>query len=154
MDTSPDSLQQFAELVINAAKSGQWAMLAALGLVAVVWAVRKWGAPKLPFLATPEGGAVLNLATGFSGALLTALLGGTPFTWGLAWASLQVSILAAGGWSLFKSLLLPLLLKVPFLANLFARGDAATAITEAKKAALAAAVVAKPPKSTDVANGP
>ncbi len=151
---SPENLGQFAELVIKAAQGGQWQMLAALALVAAVWGARKWGAPSLPFLGTPEGGAVLNIATGFSGALLTAAIGGTPITWALVWASFQVSVLAAGGWSLFKSLLLPLLLKIPFLANLFARGDAKAAITEAEKAGLAAAVVAKPPTSTDIANGP
>lgn len=151
---TPDNLADFAGLVLKAAQSGQWPMVAALALVAVVWAIRKWGTPAIPFLGTPEGGAVLNLATGFSGALLTALMSGTPFTWSLAWASLQVSILAAGGWSLFKSLLWPLLLKVPFIAGLFARGAAAAVVTEAQKKGLAAAVVAKPPTSTDIANGP
>lgn len=151
---SPENLGEFVALVLQAAQGGQWPMVAALALVAVVWAARKWGAPQVPFLGTPEGGAILNIATGFAGAFLTALMGGTPFTWGLLWASLQVSLLAAGGWAMLKSLVWPLLLRVPFIANLFSRGDAAVVVTDAQKAGLAAAVVAKPPKPTDIANGP
>lgn len=99
---------------------------------------------------------MLNLATGFSGAFLTALVAGTPFTWGLVWASFNVSLLASGGWGFLTSLVFPLLLKIPFLAKLFSRGSAADAEAKAKAAGIAAAnaIVAKQPTSDQIANGP
>ncbi len=153
---TPDNLSQFVGMVVDAAKGGQWPMVAALALVAAVWALRKFGAPKVPFFATSQGGAVLNLATGFSGAFLTALVAGSPFSWGLVWSAFNVSLLAAGGWGLASSLLFPLLMKIPFLANIFARGDAAKIEAEAKAAGLAAAnaIAGKPPTSDLIANGP
>ncbi len=150
---TPDNLSEFLQLVVSAVAAGKWASVAALVLVATVWALRKFIAPKVPFFATGEGGAVLTIATSFGGALATALLAGTAVSGGLILSSLQVALLAAGGWSLLKHLL-PLLLRVPFLANLFARGDAAVAVTAAQKEGLAAAVAAKTPKAEDVANGP
>lgn len=153
---SPENLAEFVKLVTAAAAARNWAMVAAFALVAAVWALRKFGAPKAPFFATPEGGAVLNLATSFSGAFLTALVAGTPFSWGLLLSAFQVSLLAAGGWGLASSLLFPLLLKIPLLANVFGRGSAAEAEARAKAAGLAAAnvVAAKPPSSDSIANGP
>lgn len=153
MDVSPENLDQFLKLVLSAAAAGKWSSLAALALVAGVWALRKFVAPKAPFFATGEGGAVLTVLTSFVGALATAVLAGTALTGSLVWGSLQVALLAAGGWSLAKHLL-PLLLKVPALAALFARGSAPVAVAEAQKEGLAAAVVAKAPKAEDIANGP
>lgn len=115
---TPDNLEMFFKLVLGAATAGKWAQLAALALVAAVWALRKFIAPKAPFFATGEGGAVLTVLSGFVGALATTLLAGGAFSWALVWSSLQVSFLAAGGWSLAKHLL-PLALKAPFIAKLF-----------------------------------
>lgn len=150
---TPDALDKFLSLVLEAAVAGKWSSLAALGLVAAVWALRKFIVPKAPFFATGEGGAVLTILTSFVGAVATAVLAGAAFSGTLVWSSLQVALLAAGGWSLVKHLL-PLLLKAPFLAKLFARGDAATAVTKAEKEGLAAAAGARTPKSDDIANGP
>jgi hypothetical protein len=147
---TPDNFGEFVQAVLGAATSGQWALVAAFVLVAVVWGLRKlpW-----PPLKTPEGGAVLNILTGFAGAFLSALVGGAAFSWALVLTSLQVSVLAAGGWSLLKSLVFPLLLRVPAFAKLFSRGSAAEAVTAAEKQGLAAAVVAKAPTSDEIANG-
>lgn len=150
---TPETLDQFLQLVLGAVSAGKWSSVAALALVAAVWAVRKFIAPKAPFFATGEGGAVLTIASSFVGAFATAVLAGTPFTWVLVWSSLQVALLAAGGWSLLKHLL-PLLLKIPGLGAFFAAGDATASVAKSEKEGLAAAVVAKTPKPEDIANGP
>jgi hypothetical protein len=143
-----ESPSDFVQLLVNAALSGRWPLVAALVLVGLVWVGRKLLAPKVPFFATGAGGAVLNLLTSFSVALATALLPGTAFTWSLLWVALQASLVAAGGWSLLKYLL-PL---VPGLGSLFARGDAAASIASSEKVGLATEPPAR--KAEDVVNGP
>jgi hypothetical protein len=147
---TPDDPGAFFRLLVDAALAGRWPLVVAIVLVGVVWAFRKLLAPKVPFFGTGAGAAVLNLLTSFSLALVTPLLAGVSFTWAMCWVALQASLVAAGGWSLLTHLL-PL---IPGLGNLFARGDAAAITAKAEKAGLAAAVLAKPPNSMDIANGP
>lgn len=150
---TPENLEAFFKLVLGAASAGKWAHLAALALVAMVWALRKFVAPRAPFFSTGEGGAVLTVLSSFVGAFATALLAGTAFSWTLVWSSLTVALLAAGGWSLAKHLL-PLLLKIPFIAKLFPpKADGAALVSSAQKQGLASAVVAKSPSPEDIANG-
>jgi hypothetical protein len=147
---SPDNPEQFAQLVFDAARDGKWLSLLALGLIGLVWAIRKFAAPKVPFFGTGEGGAVVNFGTGFLLALATAILAGSPPSWAMAWVSLQTSFLAAGGWSLFKSLI-PLLVR---LVPGFGAGNAAASIATAKKEGEAAAAETKPKTAADIINGP
>ncbi len=139
---TPDNLETFLPFVVKAIQSGQWAVVAAVALIAGVWAVRKFLGPKHPFLATGTGGLVLNLVGSFGSGLLTAATG-VPFSWAIVW-SVLVSILSTYGWSLLK--LLPV----------FSRGSAAEEIKKADKAAALAAANAKPlpPTSDQIANGP
>lgn len=146
------NLELFLKVLLDAASSGQWAMLGALLLVGGVWLVRFKFSGSIPFLATPEGGTLLNFAGSLGSGLVLALTG-TPFSWALVW-SVLLSVLSTSGRAFVKNLLWPLLLRVPFVANLFARGDAATAIATAEKKGLAAAAGARTPKAEDIANGP
>lgn len=139
MEPTPDNLEVFAGLVTKAIQNGQWAVVVALGIVAAVWAVRKFLGPKYPALATGRGGAILNMAASFGSGLAVAAAG-APFSWAMV-LSLALSLFTAGGWSLVSSLL-------------FGRGDAKAAEAEAEKKGLAAAVDAKSPTAEDVANGP
>ncbi len=147
---TPDDPSGFVKLLIDAALGGRWPLVVALVLVALVWGLRKFLAPKVPFFATGGGAAVLNIATSFSLALATPLLAGVVFSPALLWVALQASLAAAGGWSLLSHLL-PL---IPGMGDLFARGNAAASISEAEKKGLAAAVAATPPTSDKIANGP
>lgn len=146
------NLELFLKLILDAASSGQYAMLGALLLIGGVFLVRQFLAPKVPFLATPEGGALLNLFGSFGSGLVLALTG-TPFSWALVW-SVLLSVFSTSGRAFVKNLLWPMLLRIPFLAKLFSRGDAAAAEAKASKVGLAAAVDAKAPTSQDIANGP
>ncbi len=138
---TPENLEAFLGLVVAAIKGGQWPLVAVLVLILGVWAIRKFLGPKYPALQTGAAGASLNILAGFLTAVGVSLIGGIPFTWALAGSALLSSV-AAGWFSLASA----------FFPNLFSRGDASAEIAKAEK--LAAAVVAKPPSSTDIANGP
>lgn len=105
------SVEQFAQLVLDAAQSKNWWLLLALALSGAVFLLRKYG-DKIPFyskwlapfFATPTGGAVLTLVSAFVGALATALLGGATMTGALALSALKIALTAAGGWTLLKHL--------------------------------------------------
>ena len=101
---TPENLQAFAELALAAAKSGNVAMLLSLALVLVVWAIRKFLGPKIPFLNTQLGGALVTLVGAFGAALATTLAGGGVFSWAIALGALKVAFTAAGGWTLIKHL--------------------------------------------------
>lgn len=106
---TPDNLEAFAKLALEAATSKNWALLLSLALVAVVWGLRKVGKPT--FIKTDAGGAVSVLLMSGLGAVVTALVAGQPFTWPLVLSALQVGFTAAGGYSVLKKLLWPLLVK-------------------------------------------
>jgi hypothetical protein len=149
---TPENLEAFFKLVLTAASAGKWAQLVALALVGLVWLLRKLIVPKVPFFATGEGGALLTVLTSFVGALATAVLApGVTFSWTLVSGAFYAALMAAGGWSLAKHLL-PLVMKLPFLAALFPpKGDGPVLVADAEK--LAAAVTAKAPTPEELANG-
>lgn len=129
-DISVDALQHLAQVALQAVTSGNWALLAALVLVGLVWAVRRWGASKVPFLASARGGALLALLGGIVGAVATALTAGAPVTAALLLKGLTVGVTAAGGWTVVRKLLF---------------GDSAqVAIRRAEAAGQVAAVAAAP----------
>jgi hypothetical protein len=101
----PSNLEAFASSVLAAVTSGNWALLAALVLVGVVFLARRFGAKRVPFLATARGGALLALLGGVAGAIATALASGGPVSVALVLSGLQVGFLAAGGWTVLKKLL-------------------------------------------------
>jgi hypothetical protein len=102
---TPETLQGLAELAIGAAKTGNWALLLSLALGIVVFLVRKFVGPKVPFLQTQLGGALLTLVGSFGAAITETLAKGTGFGWETALAALKVAFTAAGGWTLIKHLL-------------------------------------------------
>lgn len=104
-DPNPDNLDVFANLVIEAVKSENWALVAILGVVLVVWVLRKFGGSKIKFLRTQRGGAVLSLVAAAVGAVATTLLTGGAFTWALALKALGTAFIASGGWTLVKHIL-------------------------------------------------
>lgn len=100
----PDQTADFVKVLVDAVASKNWPLLAALGVVAAVWAVRKFLAPRVPFLATDRGGAILVLVTSLAGAVATALVGGAAFSLPLLVQALSVALSAAGGFNLVKKL--------------------------------------------------
>lgn len=93
--------------VLNAAKGGQWRLLAGLLLSLLVWAARRWGASTIPWLKTDRGGATLVLALALLGGVAATLAGDQPFAWGLLLNSLSMAFTAAGGFAIVKKILAP-----------------------------------------------
>lgn len=107
MELSPENFDAFAKVIYDAVMSKNYSLVAALAVVAIVWAVRKFGTPKFPQLQSDRAGAALAIITASTGAIATALAAGQPFTWPLALKALSTALMAAGGWSLAKKLLFP-----------------------------------------------
>lgn len=103
------SILDLAKPVFDAVMAGQGWLGAALALVLVVTAARRYGKEHFPFLGSKLGGAVLNLLLSFGGAAATALAAGAAPSAGLAFTALKVSIAAASGYELVKELLAPAL---------------------------------------------
>jgi acyl carrier protein len=101
---SPDDLASFAQVTLDAVQHKNWGLLASLGVVVLVWALRKWGSVKIPFLATDRGGAVLALVWGIAGAIATGLLAGAPLDLALLIKGLTVGVTAIGVFSGAKKL--------------------------------------------------
>lgn len=95
---------------VNAFKGGAWALGASLLLVAGVAAARQYAAPRVAFLRTDAGGALLLLVGAF-GAALAASLATSSLSAGLAWGALKLAVITSGGWSLAKKLIVDPLLR-------------------------------------------
>lgn len=95
----------FLKTIVDAAMSRNWAWLAALALVAVVWALRRFAGGKLPWLKTDRGGAVLVLATSVVGALATSLGAGKALGGEVVLQAVYVGFMAAGGFTWLKRML-------------------------------------------------
>jgi hypothetical protein len=115
------SLLDLARPIFDAVMHGQYWIAASLALVMLTALARKYGTGKLPFLATGAGAAILVLVGSFGGALATALLAGSAISLGLAFTALKVAFAAAGGFSLAKSLVAPLLRKIQAKAPIWAQ---------------------------------
>ncbi len=150
------SLLDYAKPVYEAVMHGQWWLAASLALVLSVAMFRKYAPGKAREWAhTDVGGAVLVLLMSFGGAVATALAAGgvgAAMSVSLAWMAFKVALGAAGGYSLAKKLLVPLLRKLAAVAPSWAKPvfsmilwvfDKPTT-TEQAEAAGEAAVVANP----------
>lgn len=148
---NPESIVDIAKPVFDAVRDGNYPAAAALALVLLVAIVSRY-AP-WAFFKSGHGKALLVLVGAFGGALGTGWLAGAPVAAATFWAALKVAVSAAGGYSLFKSLLVPLLARFnsklpvwlqPILAlilAIFAKADP----EEKAKAAGDKAVAANPP---------
>lgn len=100
-----------ARSVFDAVMGGNYWYAAALALVLAVAAGSKYGGKYWKFLASGSGKAALVIVGSFGGAMVTALAATTAPSAAMAWVALKVALGAAGGYSLVKSLVLPLLQK-------------------------------------------
>lgn len=120
------SLLDLAQPIFKAIMSGQYIYAAAAALVFLVAAARKYGAPKLPFLGSKVGGALLAVVGSFAGAVATALAAGAALSWGMVTAAGSVAFTAVGGFVLLKDLLVKPVLR-PLMEKLSMGGPLAKA---------------------------
>jgi hypothetical protein len=105
--TSPDpgNVESFARLVLDAVTSRNWALVASLAVVALVYVLRRFAGAWWPVLRTARAGAVLAVLVAVAGAVANALLAGEAFTAGLLLKAFAIGLGAAGGFSVVKALL-------------------------------------------------
>ncbi|TQF09182.1 hypothetical protein FJV41_45945 [Myxococcus llanfairpwllgwyngyllgogerychwyrndrobwllllantysiliogogogochensis] len=101
---NPEQFEAFAQLLLDAVTSRNYALLAALVVVLLVYLLRKFGGAFIPFLRTDRGGAVLVLGVSLAGAVANALAAGAPFSLALLVTALKVALTAAGGFTVIKRL--------------------------------------------------
>jgi hypothetical protein len=105
MDINQISLQ-----IQAAIQAHNWQYVAVLGLVAVVYLIRKY-ALKLPgkigtFVNSDRGGSLLVLVSGIAMSWVTAIKNGAHFSWAVVFSGITTGILASGArnviWDVWK----------------------------------------------------
>lgn len=102
---SPDQGEAFLKQIFDAAMKKDYMGLTALVLIAAVWLVRKFGAKKIPFLATDRGGAILVMVASILGALANSLAAGKGYSSDVLLHSVYLGFMAAGGWVWIRKML-------------------------------------------------
>lgn len=160
------SLLDLAKPVYEAIMGGQFWLAAMFGLVFAVTAAKRYLPGKAGEFVNGDVGQPLTvLLLSFGGAGATALLAAGPgavLTGALAWAALKIAFAAAGGYTMLKALLAPLLQKwaekapawlKPVFSLLLWVFSKPTAVQKAEKAG-DDAVAANPPTGTPVPGEP
>lgn len=129
---NPEQFEEFARLLLDAVTSRNYALLAALLVVVLVYLLRKLGGRFIPFFNTDRGGALLVLGVALAGAVANALAAGAPFSVALLLTALQVGLTAAGGFTIIKRIL--------FGSAAIARAELAGALAAGQVAEKAAAI--------------
>lgn len=113
----PDSsLLDLAQPVFHAVMAGQGMLAAALALILVVAAARRYLPQFLPaagpFIKSDAGSMLSTFLLSLGGAFATAFTAGAALSLGVAKAAFGVAFLAAGGYQGLKHLVAPILRKV------------------------------------------
>ncbi|NRD68606.1 hypothetical protein HRD49_43495 [Corallococcus exiguus] len=98
-------MESFARLILDAVTARDWALVASLAVIAIVYVLRRFAGAWWPLLRTARAGAVLALLLSVSGAMANALLAGESFTVALLLKALTIGLGAAGGFTVVKTLL-------------------------------------------------
>lgn len=104
-----ESITELAKPVLDAVLAGDWFIAAALALVLFVGLFTRYAPDRWTRHSAVKAGAVLVGA--FGGALATTVAAGAPFAASTFWVAFKIAISAAGGYSMFKALVVPLLKK-------------------------------------------
>lgn len=116
---APDdgSLIDLARPVFDAVMSGEYVYAAALALVLLVAIASRYGSRWMPFLGTGPGKVLLVVLGSFAASVSTALAAGVALSAAMFWTATKVAVTAAGGFSILKAMLKPLLPKLPSWAR-------------------------------------
>ncbi len=69
---NPDDALSLVKAIIDAAGAKNWLLLVPVACLLVVFLVRKFVGPKVPWLQTDRGGALLNLLSSIAAAVISA----------------------------------------------------------------------------------
>ncbi|NVJ26873.1 hypothetical protein HUW62_37210 [Myxococcus sp. AM011] len=102
---NPEQFEEFAQMFLDAVTGQNYALVASLVVVLLVYLLRRFGGSFIPFFNTDRGGALLVLGVSLAGAVANALAAGAPFSLSLMLTAVKVALTAAGGFTLIKRLL-------------------------------------------------
>lgn len=77
---NPDDALSLIKAIIDAASAKNWLLLTPVACLLVVFVVRKFVGPKVPWLQTDRGGALLNLLSAIAAAVISAAVVPGPKT--------------------------------------------------------------------------
>jgi hypothetical protein len=99
----PDlSLEQLGQMLVQAISGRSWGLLAALGVVGLVFALRKLATAvggRFAWFASPKGSVLISVVAGTATMLALALSQGQALTLGLLVSCLLAAASASGLWS-------------------------------------------------------
>ncbi|MBZ4335088.1 hypothetical protein K8556_30100 [Corallococcus sp. AS-1-12] len=98
-------MEAFARLILDAVTARNWALVASLAVIALVYVLRRFVGAWWPVLRTARAGAVLALLLSVAGAVSNSLLAGESFTVALLLKAIAIGLSAAGGFTVMKTLL-------------------------------------------------
>lgn len=109
MDPDKVTAPEFLQLIVGAAKAGDWKLAVVMALVFLIWLTRKFGS-KVPgplgkFLASDPGGVIVAFLWAFLSTLGAVLTLGGKLDLHLVGEALLLSFTAMGGWVALKKLL-------------------------------------------------
>lgn len=163
---SDASLLDLARPVFEAFSGGHYAYAGALLVILMVALAKRYGTPKIAFLSTDAGGAVMALSASMATAMVAGLAApDAVVTWDLLKSSALIGVGAAGGYTVIKDLLIepflrPLAAKMPlwtqpiFNVILWIFEGSGAADIAKSEAAGAAAVAANPGKGVAAVTTP
>jgi len=108
--TSVTTPEDLTKLILDAAKSRNWMLLIALGLIALVFMVRTYGVERverLKWFKTDRGGTVLVLVLAMAVSVANSLLGGAEPSVQVLLDGAYFGMLAIGGFVGFRKLVNP-----------------------------------------------
>jgi len=82
--------------LLKAVSSGQYVLALVAGVTLGTILMRRFGAKRWPWFGTPLGSIVVAISGSVGGALFTALMAGTPFSWPLVLKLVIEAVLVAG----------------------------------------------------------
>lgn len=77
---NPDDALSLIKAIIEAAGAKNWLLLTPVACLLVVFIIRKFVGPKVPWLQTDRGGALLNLISAIGAAVISAAIVPGPKT--------------------------------------------------------------------------
>lgn len=96
VETAPE---QLALMLLEAIGSGNWAMVAVMGVLLAVWLLRKFGAQLVPALGNPKLAPWMALVASIAAAVGTALMAGEVISVALLLKAVVIALAAGGLWS-------------------------------------------------------
>lgn len=88
----------FLRMLLDAATTGKWKVLAGLVLVALVYVTRRWVLGRVDWFQTRTGGIVLAIGLATAGTLGLSLAGGGGFSVAILLNAVSTAVAAAGLW--------------------------------------------------------